>query len=186
MSILHVMVTPLVVGLPEAPSSYPAPPLPELPDDNPDPITRISPLREVAESPSLDVFPLYLESPSSSAYEPVTSPITPSLREDDVYRAPSSPATMDQYLSRDGDLLLGDLTDFPLLMMSLTPRPFVEEMGLGSSVGSPAGEPCMLLPRPHMECRIYLGRAPLMFIRTLRSRGPLRKCKTVCRATNIG
>ena len=39
--ILPVMVTPLVdpvVGLPEAPSSYPAPPRPELPDDNPDPI----------------------------------------------------------------------------------------------------------------------------------------------------
>ena len=45
---------------------------------------------------------------------------------------------MDQYLSRDGDLLLGDLTDLPLLAMPLTPRPFVEEM---SSVGSPVGEP---------------------------------------------
>ena len=50
-SILPVMVTPLVdpvVGLPEAPSSYPAPPLPGLPDDDQDPIARISPLREVA------------------------------------------------------------------------------------------------------------------------------------------
>ena len=88
-SILPVMVTPLVdpvVGLPEAPSPYPAPLLPELPDDNQDPIARISPLREVADSPSLDVFPSYLVSPAGSAYEPVTSP-------------------------RDGDLLLGDSTD---------------------------------------------------------------------------
>ena len=113
-SILPVMVTPLVdpvVGLPEAPSPYPAPPLPELPDDNQDPIARISPLREVADSPSLDVFPSYLVSPAGSAYEPVTFPITPSVREDDVYRPPAGPAMMDQYLSRDGDLLLGDSTD---------------------------------------------------------------------------
>ena len=77
---------------------------------------------------------------AGSMYEPVTSPITPSLREDDVYRPPSSPATMDQYLSRDGDLLLGDSTDLPPLAVPLTPRPFIE-MVLGSSVGSLAGEP---------------------------------------------
>ena len=78
---------------------------------------------------------------AGSVYEPVTSPITPSLREDDAYRPPPSPATMDQYLLRDGDLLLGDSTDLPLLAMPMTPRPFVEEMVLGSSVGSQAGEP---------------------------------------------
>ena len=103
--------------------------------------SRISPLREVADSPILDVFPSHLESPAGSEYEPVTSPITPLLREDDAFRPPSSPATMDQYLSRDGDLLLGDSTDLPLLATPLTPRPFTEEMVLGSSVGSPAGEP---------------------------------------------
>ena len=48
---------------------------------------------------------------------------------------------MDQYLSRDGDLLIGGLTDLPLLAMPLTPRPIIEEMVLGSSVGFPAGEP---------------------------------------------
>ena len=63
------------------------------------------------------------------------------MREDDAYRPPSSPATMDQYLSREGDLLLGDSTDLPLLAMPLTPCPIVEEMVLGSSVGSPSGEP---------------------------------------------
>ena len=143
-SILPVIVTPIVdpvVGLPESPSSYPAPLLTVLPNDDPDPIPRISPLREVADSPILDVSPSYLVSPAGSVYELVTSPITPSLREDDAYRPPSSPATMNQYLSRDGDLLLGDSTDFPLLAMPLTPRPIVEEMVLGSSVGSPAGEP---------------------------------------------
>ena len=95
----------------------------------------------MADSPILDAFPSYLMSPAGFVYELVTSPITPSLREDDAYRPPSSPAMMDQYLSRDGDLLLGDLTDLPLLAMPLTPRPFIEEMVLGSSVGSPAGEP---------------------------------------------
>ena len=29
---------------------------------------------------------------------------------------------------------------------------------------------------PHSVCRTCLGRAPLMFIRTLRSRGPLHRC----------
>ena len=95
----------------------------------------------MADSPILDVFPLYTMLPACSVYEPDTSPITTSLREDDAYRPPSSPATMDQYLSREGDLLLGDSTDLPLLTMPLTPRPIVEEMVLGSSVGSPAGEP---------------------------------------------
>ena len=143
-SILPVMVTPIVdhvVGFPGAPSSYPEPPLPVMPNDDPDPMSRISPLREAADSPILDVFPSYLISPAFSVYEPVTSPISLSLREDDDYRPPSSPDTMDQYLSREGDLLLGDPTDLPLLAMPLTPRPIVEEMVLGSSVGSPAGEP---------------------------------------------
>ena len=76
-----------------------------------------------------------------SAYEPVTSPKTPSLREDDAFRPPSSHATMDQYLPRSGDLLLGESTDLPLLATPLTPRPFTEEMVLGPSVGSPAEEP---------------------------------------------
>ena len=79
-----------------------------------------------------------------SVYEPATSPITPSLWEDDDNRPPFSPVTMDQYLSREGDLLFGDSTDLPLLVMQLTPRPIVEEMVLGSSVGFPAGEPVVV------------------------------------------
>ena len=48
---------------------------------------------------------------------------------------------MDQYLPQDSELLLGESTNLPLLPMPLTPRPMVEEMVLGSAVGSPAGEP---------------------------------------------
>ena len=58
-SVLPVMVTPIVdtvVGWPVAPCSYPAPPLPVLQNDDQDPIPRISPLWEVADSPILDVF----------------------------------------------------------------------------------------------------------------------------------
>ena len=58
-----------------------------------------------------------------------------------TYKQPSIPATMDQYQSRDGDLLLGDSTDLPLLAMPLMPRLIIEEMVLESSVGSPVGEP---------------------------------------------
>ena len=138
-SILPVMVTPIVdpvVDLPGAPSLYPAPPLPVLPMDQQVPVSGISPLREVAGSPVLDVFPSYKVSPACSVYGPVTSPISPSLREDDVSRPPSSPAMMDQHLSRDGELLRGESTDLPLLAMPMTPRPVAEEMVLGLAVGS--------------------------------------------------
>ena len=128
-----------------APSSYPEPPLPVLPnDDDPGVMSWISLFRAAADSPILDVFPSYLISPACSVYELFTSPITPSLREDDDYRPPSSPATMDQYLSTEGDLL-GDTTDLPLLAMPLTPRPIIDDVVPESSVGSPAGEPVVVL-----------------------------------------
>ena len=41
--------------------------------------------------------------------------MTPSLQEDADYKPLPSPATMDQYLSGEGDLLLGDTADLPLL-----------------------------------------------------------------------
>ena len=74
----------------------------------------------------------------------VTSPITPSLREDDDSRPPPSLATMDQYLSREADLLSGDTTDLPLLAMPLMPRPIIDDVVPESSVGSPAGEPVVV------------------------------------------
>ena len=146
-SVLPVMVTPIVdpvVGFPVAPSSYLEPPLPVLPDDDPGATSRISPLWVAADSPILDVFPSYLISPACSVYEPVTSPITPSLQENYDYRPPSSPATMDQYLSGEGDLLLGDTADLPFLAMPLTPRPIIDDVVPESSVGSPAGEPVVV------------------------------------------
>ena len=51
---------------------------------------------------------------------------------------------MDQYLSGEGDLLLGDTADLPLLAMPLTPRPIVDDVVPESSVGSPAGEPVVV------------------------------------------
>ena len=175
-SMLPVMVTPIVdpvVGFPGTPSSYPEPPLPVMPNDDPDPMSQISPLREAADSPILDVFPSYLISPTCSVYEPVTSPITPSLREDDDYRPPSSPATMDQYLSREGDLLLGDPTDLPLLAMPLTPHPTWRRWFWDRPRVPRPGIPSLC---PQMGCRTCLGRAPLMYSGW---------CWTVCRAVSI-
>ena len=86
---------------------------------------------------------------------------------------------MDQYLPRDSEVLLGESSDLPLLAMPMTPRPIVKEMVLGSAVGSAA--PSVLIVslslRPYVVCRTCPERAPLMFIRTLRSRGPLHVCQ---------
>ena len=175
-SMLPIMVTHIVdpvVGFPGAPSSYPEPPLPVMPNDDPDPMSRISPLREVDDSPILDVFSSYLISPACSIYEPVISPITPSLWEDDDYRPPSSPATIDQYLSREGDFLLGDPTDLPFLAMPLTPRPIVEEMVLGSSVGSPAGEPVAV---PSDRMADFSREGSFDVHQDALESGPLRRC----------
>ena len=147
-SMLPMMVTPIVDPVVESsgtPSSYPMPPLPVPTMDEQIPVSETSPLREGAGSPVLDVFPSYMTSPAGSVYGPATSPVSPYFREDDVSGPPSGPATMDQYLPRDSELLLGESTDLPLLAMPLTPRPIVEEMVLGSAVGSPAGEPVATL-----------------------------------------
>ena len=138
-SVLPVMVTPLVEPVEAFP--YPEPPVPVLLDDDPGATSRVSPLRVAADGLVLDVFPSYLILPACSIYEPVTSPITPSLQEDAYYRPLTSPAAMDQYLSREGDLLLGDTADLPLLSMPLMPLPVVVDVVPESSVGSPAGEP---------------------------------------------
>ena len=143
-SVLPVMVTPLVEPVevfPVAPSTYPEPPVPVQPDADPGATSRVSPLRVAADGPILDVFPSYLILPASSVYEPVISPIKPSLQEDADYRPPPSLATMDQYLSGESDLLLGDTVDLPLLSKPLTPLPVVVDVVMESSVGSPAGEP---------------------------------------------
>ena len=151
-----------------APSTYPEPPVPVLPYDDPCAPPRVSPLRVAADGPILDVFMSYSISPACSVYETVTSPIMPSLQEDADNRPPPSSATMDQYLSRDGDLQLGDAVDLPLLSMPLTPRPVVVDMVPESSVGSPDGVTVV----PPSDGMPELSRdTPLMYIRTRWSRG---------------
>ena len=53
---------------------------------------------------------------------------------------PNSPATMDQYLSGDRDLLSGDAIHLPLLSLPLLPLLATEDSVPGSPVVSPAGE----------------------------------------------
>ena len=98
-SVLPAIVTPLVEpveAFPVALSAYPEPPIPVQSDVAPCATSRVSPLRVAADSPILDVFPSYLISPARSIYDPVTSPLTPSLQEDADCRPLTSPATMDQ------------------------------------------------------------------------------------------
>ena len=100
-----MMVMPIVEPVVESsgtPVLYPEAPIPVLSVDEQDPVLESvdeqvpvlvsSPLWEVAGSPVLDAFPLYLASP---AHGPIASPISPSLRTDDVSRPPSGLATMD-------------------------------------------------------------------------------------------
>ena len=68
----------------------------------------------------------------------------PSLQEDADCRPPTSPATMDQYLSVEGDLLLGDTAHLPMLSMPLMPLPVADDVVPELSVGSPAGEPVVV------------------------------------------
>ena len=133
-SILPPMVMPLEEPLdvfPAALSTYPEPPVPVLPFDDPGATSGVSPVRVVADGPVLDVFPSYSLLLVCSVYEPVTSPLTPPLLEDADFRPPASLATMDQYLSRDGDLL----------SMPLTPRPAVVDRDPELWVSSPAVVP---------------------------------------------
>ena len=122
---------------PVDPSTYPEPPVPGA-------TSWVSPLRVAADAPILDVFPSYLILPACSVYEPVTSPIMSSLQEDADYRPPPSLATMDQYLSGEGDLLLGDTADLSLLSRPLMPLPVIVDVVTESSVGSPTGEPVVV------------------------------------------
>ena len=61
----------------------------------------------------------FLISPAQSYYDPATSPITSDFQDDSGLLPPDSPATMDQYIAADGDQLLGDPSDLPLLSLPL-------------------------------------------------------------------
>ena len=118
------MVTPLeepVEGFPTAQSSYPERPVPVLSYVDPDASSRSFPIRVAADGPGMDVFQSYLSSPACSVYEPATSPVTLYVQEDAACQPLPSPAAMDQYLSRDGVLLLGDVMALPGLSSPLSP-----------------------------------------------------------------
>ena len=169
-SVLPEMVTPFeepVEGFPTAPSSSPEPPpVPMLSYVDPDASSRSSPIRVAADGPEMDVFQSYLSSPACSVYEPATFPATPYLQKDAAYQPPPSPATMDQYLSGDGVLLLGDVMALPGLSSPLSPVLVVDEVAPESSVGSPAGVPVAPssdgMPASAMRCRIRWSRGPLL------------------------
>ena len=100
------IVSPLtepVEALPVSPSLYPEPPVPA-----PSVKSRDVPLWEADKRPTLHLFPSFLISPAQSYYDPATSPIMSDLQDDSGFLRPDSPATMDQYIAADGDLLLGD------------------------------------------------------------------------------
>ena len=119
-SLLPTIVSPLtepVEALPVCPSLYPEPPVPALPD-----LAR----RVTVYSTPIDLLPSFLISPAQSYYDPATSPITSDVQDDSGLLPPDSPATMDKYLAADGDLLLGDSSDLPLLSLPLLPIPVAD------------------------------------------------------------
>ena len=133
---LPTIVSPLtehVETLPVSPSLYPEPPVPAQPDLVPSVELRDVPLREVDEHPTLDLFPSFFIYPAQSCYDPATSPITSDFQDDSGLLPPDSPATMDQYIAADEDLLLGNPSDLPLLSLPLLPVP--GRRCFGSGVG---------------------------------------------------
>ena len=129
-SALPAIVEPLVEPgevLLVVPSAYPEPPVPVQLDAAADVMSRVPSPRVAVDGLILDLFPSYLISPAHSDYDTVTSPITPALQEDADFLPPDSPATMDQYLSVDKDLLLGDTADLPLLSLPLQPLPVTND-----------------------------------------------------------
>ena len=81
------------------------------------------------EHPTIDLFPSFLIYPAQSYYDPATSLIMSDLQDDSGYLPPDSPATMDQYIAADGDQLLGDPSDLPLLSVPLLPVPVADVSG---------------------------------------------------------
>ena len=85
---------------------------------------------------------------------------------------------MDLYLSGEGDLLLGDTMDLPMLSMPLTPLLVADDVVPESFVGSPAGEPVVVpsdgMPDLSREDPFDVHQDTLVL-------GPLRSCWTACR-----
>ena len=86
----------------------------------------------------------YMISPAQSYYDPATSLVTLDIQDDSECLSLGSQATMDQHLAADGDLLLGDSSELPLLSMPLLPIP-VADVSVPESVATPsAGEPFLV------------------------------------------
>ena len=110
-----------------SPSRYLEPPVPTLAD----PVTTSQlssvPIRVGNVLPTRDVFPSYTctMSPEYSYYATATSLVTTDMPDTSEYLSPRSisrPA-MDRILAGDGDLLLGCLSDLPMLPLPLLPFP---------------------------------------------------------------
>ena len=137
---LPTIVSPLAEpaeALPVSPSLYPEPPVPGQPDPAPTLESRFIPLQEADERPTIDLFPLYLISPAQSYYDPVTSLVMLDAQDVSECQSPDSLATMDQYLAGDGDLLLGDSSELPLLSVLLLQIP-VADVSVPESVATPS------------------------------------------------
>ena len=159
--LLHISPLPTIVSplpepdeaLPVSLSLYPEPPVPGQPDPAPSFELQFIPLWEADERPTIDLFPSYMISPAQSCYDPVTSPVTLDMQDDSECLSPDSPATMDQYLAADGDLLLGDSSKLPLLSLPLLPVP-VADVSVPESAATPsAGEqfPLSLVVSPDLS-----------------------------------
>ena len=127
-------------ALPVSPSVYPEPPVPGQPDTAPTFESRFIPLREADERPTIDLFPSYMISPAQSYYDPATSPVTLDIPDVSECLSPESPATMDRYLAEDGDLLLGDSSELPLLSLPLLPVPVADVLVPESTTTPSMGE----------------------------------------------
>ena len=97
---------------------------------------------------------------------PATSPITSDFQDDSGLLPLDSPATMDQYIMVDRDLLLGDPLDLPLLSLPLLPVPVADVSGPVSVATLSGSQFCS----PQWCRRTCLRRAPLMWIRPFRGR----------------
>ena len=123
---LPTIVSPLtkpVEALPVSPSLYQEPPVPAQPDPVSSVESQVIPLRGAVERPTLDFpsFPSFLISPAQSYYDRVTSPITP-----------------------DGDLLLKNSSDLPLLSLLLLPIPVADVSVPVSAVTHSVWEPVLV------------------------------------------
>ena len=106
----------------------------------------------------------------------MTSPVTLDMQDDSECLSPDSPATMDQYLAADGDLLLGDLSELPLLSLPLLPVPVADVSGGG---GEQFLVSLVVSPDLSQEGHFDVGQ-------TASGSGPLPMCWIAYRDANTG